>query len=398
MLKKRVIIGLIGVLFVLLSYAIIPKMVSASSWLEEWDYRLEIKLNYNDVDEILLDFPVLIHLSNSSGINNQNLTEIFNEIGNNYNNTAYVYNNERLFFDVEYWNCTENLAEIWIEIPEINNITYTILYLYYDVYMDGSEYNDSSKVWDSNFFMIQHMNDNSTSTVLDSTENNNDGTKLDVNEPVEVYGKIGKAQNFDGVDDYITISYDDSLMLQQNFSFFCWVELNEKEGVNWWELNHMVYRASGGKWKFLVSSSRELAFGRFKDAAWQGIGSGLYIDWDSLHFVGFSWTDNTFTFRLDNQTQEQTLVSPVDVGAGDSWVGRSDPSFEMLKGSIDEIQVSGDLSNAWANVLYENQRDNFMIYGEITSLLIGDVMLIAVLALMIALFSSFLVITQKRGK
>jgi hypothetical protein len=49
------------------------------------------------------------------------------------------------------------------------------------------------------------MVDATTSTIKDSTSNNNDGTKKAANEPIEVTGKVGKAQDSDGVDDYISI-------------------------------------------------------------------------------------------------------------------------------------------------------------------------------------------------
>jgi hypothetical protein len=67
-------------------------------------------------------------------------------------------------------------------------------------------------VWDDNFVFVSHMNDNpDTSHIADSTSNGNNGTKVGANEPIEVAGMLGKAQSFDGDDDYITISNDSEL-------------------------------------------------------------------------------------------------------------------------------------------------------------------------------------------
>ncbi len=55
-------------------------------------------------------------------------------------------------------------------------------------------------VWDGNFEAVYHMVDDTTSTVLDSTSNNNDLSKKGANEP---QGEINQ-QHFDGVDDYLT--------------------------------------------------------------------------------------------------------------------------------------------------------------------------------------------------
>jgi len=50
--------------------------------------------------------------------------------------------------------------------------------------------------------MVQHMNDYpNTSTITDSTGNITTGSKYAANEPIEVDGEIGKAQEFDGTND-----------------------------------------------------------------------------------------------------------------------------------------------------------------------------------------------------
>jgi hypothetical protein len=48
-------------------------------WLGEWDNRIEITIDQNDVDAPLSDFPILVHLSDSSGRNGDNVTFIFDE-------------------------------------------------------------------------------------------------------------------------------------------------------------------------------------------------------------------------------------------------------------------------------------------------------------------------------
>ena len=69
-------------------------------------------------------------------------------------------------------------------------------------------------VWDSNYTMVQHMKDTTTSSITDSTSNNNDGTKKAANEPLQnTTGKINSAQYFDGNDDYVNISDSASLDL-----------------------------------------------------------------------------------------------------------------------------------------------------------------------------------------
>jgi len=60
-------------------------------------------------------------------------------------------------------------------------------------------------VWDDKYKIVTHMVDDTTSTILDSTINKNDGTKKAANEPVEAVGLIGKGQDFEPTDDEISL-------------------------------------------------------------------------------------------------------------------------------------------------------------------------------------------------
>ena len=74
------------------------------------------------------------------------------------------------------------------------------------LYAKGGIITVGTNVWDSNSKMVQHMVDVNTSKIGDSTLNNNNGTKKGAGEPASATGKVGLAQNFDGVNDYIAIS------------------------------------------------------------------------------------------------------------------------------------------------------------------------------------------------
>jgi hypothetical protein len=44
-------------------------------WLSGWDKRVRITIDHSDISANLSNFPVLVHLSSSSGINNDNLSQ-----------------------------------------------------------------------------------------------------------------------------------------------------------------------------------------------------------------------------------------------------------------------------------------------------------------------------------
>jgi hypothetical protein len=72
------------------------------------------------------------------------------------------------------------------------------------------------------------MADLTTSTIED-VHGSNDGTKKGANEPNQVDGKIGKAQDFDGSNDYI--SFDSSISFTDAFSFSMWMRMEGDNSV-----------------------------------------------------------------------------------------------------------------------------------------------------------------------
>jgi hypothetical protein len=90
-------------------------------------------------------------------------------------------------------------------------------------------------------------------TTFDGTNNNNDGTLGDgtcspgdhpSSCPAWTTGKFGSALSFDGVDDYVSVSYDSSLTLGSELSVSYWVKFNDLAT----EQQQIVSRADAGGW------------------------------------------------------------------------------------------------------------------------------------------------------
>lgn len=370
-----------------------------SGWLEDWDARIELTLDSDDVDTSLINFPILIHLSDSSGINSTDMTAIFDVIGDDYNATAYTMGDglTRLYFDPEYWNATEENAYAWIAPYYVSNLTDTTLYLYYDSTQDGSEYNFPSNVWDTNFVMVQHMNDETTSTILDSTSNDNDGTKTGANEPIEIDGKIGKGQIFDGVNDRVTVTdapitgfitfetwyktldvtVSDSAIISQSTGFgqahIVWF----KQDVNMWQV--YFYNPDDGKeYRFLYITPDD---------------SG---DWVQDTLVYLKATSKLLWYR--NGVLLDTITS--------GYSPNSAPSSTLVFGfnsaympiSLDETRISTSTrSPSWIGASYETQIDHFIYYSSPETVYsTDDVLQLAILAFIIALIAVALVLINSK--
>jgi hypothetical protein len=117
----------------------------------------------------------------------------------------------------------------WVKTDVATAGTYLWLYYGNSAAADGA---DPENVWDMYFKAVYHMNDVTTSTILDSTANDNDGAKEAANEPIEAAGKIGKGQDFDGGNDVITTTLDPSTELGQEFTIETWLYTEGQANYN----------------------------------------------------------------------------------------------------------------------------------------------------------------------
>ena len=187
---------------------------TAGGWLAGWDKRIRIDVDADKVDGDLTFFPVLVKLSSSSGIGADDTTVVFDELGANSLKIAVTQadGTTEMYVDIEKWDEVAEEAWIWTSIAGwvIDDTVDTTLYLYFDndhadnaAFVGASGSVVAQSVWDANFKLVDHLQDNAANTTFDSTSNNVDGLKKGNNEPIETTGYIGDAQDFDNLDDFI---------------------------------------------------------------------------------------------------------------------------------------------------------------------------------------------------
>ena len=190
------------------------------SWLPDYSKRIKLTIDSDKVDSTLVDFPVLIKLSDSSGINSLDITSVFTELGSDVNRKKIAVTTSdsitQCYVEIEHWSDSLEKAELWVKVPTVVSGTTTDLYLYYDsTQSDNTSYigdtgdTPAQNVWDNNFKLVMHMaqdpNGDVADAVKDSTSNINHGTPYGSMTSADlVDGEIGKAIEFDGSNDYLT--------------------------------------------------------------------------------------------------------------------------------------------------------------------------------------------------
>lgn len=105
-------------------------------WLDTWAKRIKITLDHNDIDADLVWFPILVHLSASSGPYNRDVTCVFDEVGANSKKIAITKGDgtTQLYVEIDHWDYENRKAWLWVsrEGWVISATINTDLFLYYD--------------------------------------------------------------------------------------------------------------------------------------------------------------------------------------------------------------------------------------------------------------------------
>lgn len=327
--------------------------------LSGWQYRKKLTIDKTKVDADLTDFPVTVILTSSNFNFSKARSDGYDiRFTSSDGTTLLKYERER-------HDSSNQVAEYHVKIPSVSGSSNTDFYIYYGK-SDASDGADSTNVWDSYFKGVWHLKDYTTSQVNDSTSNANNGTKKAANEPLEVNAKIGKGQQFDGVNDYINCGNNSSLNII-TFTIECWIKYNSlsnaqvhitkgvaSSGQNW----HIIWRPEvpdvdatiyGSTSKAIFHTNPSTGVWYYYVATYQDTGSSTII---TAFLNGVQTSQVTSSLRLSNVSGDNFYMG--QLGSG-NWTN----------GIIDEVRISSVArSAAWIKASYNSGNDTLLSYGS----------------------------------
>jgi len=357
-MKKLWISALIFSLLLSCCLSSVPVSADSTIWYDSnYLYRNVYTVDSSLVDDALIDFPVLVYL-NSSYLN-------WSLVNDDLSDLLFVSSsNVALSFEIDNYVVNDE-AWLWVKLPSVSAVVDTKFFMYFG-YPAASSSENPEDVWDSDFVMVQHMNDATTSTILDSTSNDNDGTKKAANEPIEATGKIGKGQDFDGTDDYIRTGNMD---FTTEITVSACVKLVSIDGYrsilckSWWTTNPKF-------WFLLDDVSNKWRFGIINVDGEDAIVDTIAPDTD-WHFMCGTWkSGEAISLQVDDtvytgnvRSGNISLSSIVAIGNMETGNGN------IWDGIIDEVTISDvKRSSAWVGASYESQTLNLVSLIEVDDL------------------------------
>jgi len=358
------------------------------SWLFGWKRRLPFTIAASKVDATLTHFPVLLLIQASSGIDNTDLTPIFDELGTESLKIAVTDadgTTER-YVEVVSWDSVNEVAELWVSRSDysLSSSVNNVGYIYFDKdHVDNTSYVGvtgstlAQAVWNSNFKLVSHMNDNpDTSSIKDSTSNGNDGTKKAVNEPIETDGQIGKAQEYDIINDKITVLHDETLdITTESFALECWV--NPSDISNYPYLFEKTLWSTYG-YALQIYPTGAVWFGTIFNGGYDLTKSYGDISIGSFYHI-VAVREGTVGKIYINGV-DRTASSDAIADLGSSAARALQIGTSIFSGILDEARFIKGVapSPAWVGASYETQRDQFINYGAFETEFPGMLMNLAI--------------------
>ena len=220
-------------------------------WGTGWSCRKKITINSSQVAGNFSNFPILVNITDGG------LASHAQEDGDDIVFVSYGDNTTRVNHEIETFNGTTGKLCAWVNIPCLRSTGNTMLWMYYGNPSCGSQQNVTG-VWDSVFKAVWHLSESPTGTVHDSTGNNNDMTSAgSMTSSDLVNGRVGKAIDFDGSNDYLSAS-DSASLKPTSVSLLAWY-YPRANSTGMWDIGKMCM----DKWGNYDGCSYGLEYGRF---------------------------------------------------------------------------------------------------------------------------------------
>ncbi len=335
------------------SFSFTTRPAPATWWDADWAYRKEIVIDHTRVVDHLVNFPVLITITDGS------LLSLVQEDGDDIAFTDY--GNAQLAHEIESYNSSTGDLVIWVNVPNLSATEDTILYMYFGNREAGNQQTPAS-VWDADYVLVQHLGE-TTGTHRDSTSYGNDGTPYTLASQ-DAVGQIDGADEFSGITGQVDVGTDTSLDVfgpNQDFSISLWSKRDDLTN-----LDGMFAAGADGSGGIVLATANDneddlrfLSPGNTVDLETNGDVIGD-TDW---HFISATADrDGNFHFWIDGiPVFTQTIAS----SAGENWnrisdtykIGVDRSENHPFDGILDEIRLSRIVrSPGWIRTSYNNQR------------------------------------------
>lgn len=327
----------------------------------------EIVIDCDWIDENLTDFPIFLNISDVVGLGNDDVTPIFDVIGDSYQKIAITNQAQDIeyYVDVEYWDSTEELGYLWtsLNVSSLENVT--IRFFFDSTITNNTSYVDISgsipaqNVWNNEFIGVWHLRE-ATEPFLDSTLYNNDLYSIGTVTLGTYF--IDGGQDIVGVDDGFTVSmsiaYDD-------LTIESWIDYDVLDSdrcvASVW---YVGGNSQGFVFYYDIEPNNRMRFLVDDDSTNGGVAQAYFGDTppiiNSFYYYVGKRVRNDFVYGYQNAVETQgSATSDVVIpdGGVNITIGHDNLNRDF-DGQMDELRISNvSRSKHWINSTYLTEQD-----------------------------------------
>ena len=271
-------------------------------------------------------------------------------------------------YEIEFWDASQNRAAIWVRVPLVKAMRYAQFVIMKWGNKSATDRSNGASVFDTSdgYCAVWHLSENGndlSSGYRDATNYKNNGTGFGFTNQSSVTGVAARAQNFNGVDNYIRVPDSPGLNLGTgDFSISTWVNFNalnvdqqqiisKYTGPQYNESGYELQLTDSSFVSHIIMESGRLDWGR----------SNRRVEANNWYYLTFSRNNGTVTW-YQNGTVDSVLTSAQNINLNNPnelRLGRDafNTGLEYFNGILDETRISSvSHSKAWVKLCYETQK------------------------------------------
>ena len=339
------------------------------AFLSGYTKRKKLTIDQTKIDTAnLTNFPVLVKITADGDIGSVSNADGFDIRFTSTDGTTL------LKYERESFAIVSDVANgcFWVKIPTVTYNADTEFYIYYRA-IDTADGADHENAWDSNFKMVQHMKDNTTSSILDSTSNDNDGTKKAANQPIQTDGEIAKAQLFDYTNnEYINVADSASLDITSGITLeTIWKSPASFSGgwLSWFM--KQFWTNVGGDGSFGLMGHAALL--RFVHNGLNSAYTDLAVSFDTntVYHIAVTYQGDHVYFYVNGANVGNAartgaiLTNNYPCFLGSTYRASNTTFYYPIEGTLDEMRISNiGRNDSWMKASYNSGNNSLLTYGD----------------------------------
>jgi len=338
------------------------------AWLSGYSKRKKLTLDHTKADADLPWFPVPAPMGTAVGLTAADLSEIFNDIGDDYLKIAVTKadGTTQMYVEIECWSAADLKALPWFSKSDWTMLSAEDqeVYFYWDASAaDNTAYvgtpGNRAEVW--NAVGAYLYND-----ALTDSAGNKDGVIHEGN-PTYSEGYHHKAVDLDG-DDAVKVEANSVFNALTSASFAKWVYPTNFGSGTSSKAFVCCYNGSGSR--FQLKFEQDMLRLYYNIGASDGVNSSSFAAVDTWYRVILTIENGTWYVYVDGDTSPiiSFAVSKDLSDLGSDWEYYAGRDFgtggQYFQGLIDsDFIIDGILSAAWIKADYHAQTDDLLTWG-----------------------------------